>query len=1431
MASRDLVLIMRLRRDREKNKREIDALRKQIETLHKNLNKGVTFGDNFEKGVKKALSSMKKLNTEINKFVNALNKLGGGAAGINKFEKGLVKANENIEKLARKSRAAKKEINGMGKGGEGEMRKLSGVLNTATNDMHTMMTMTVQTQKHSNQLTGSLNTQADQFYRLSNSVRGMSSGLETFVVKTQQTINLLPRLNIQLTSLEKKIREVQAIGKMKKILEFSQDISSIKIFQKELIKLRIDLANVYKEQAKAKQFGVTQEMINEYKRIQTEVQKYKVALAELPALLKKYGAQHKDFIKAAKSIKGAKVGLTSYVKEMELGTYKITGSFDKIIQKTIESRDKIISNFKAISSVFVGDIVAVEKFEKYYRKALEESGGRTQKFEAIVKDLERQMEVSWKQMKNSVMNFARTEVESSLKVKKDFNLIGQVAEKLSGRILELETMYKELVVTTELLGNQYKHTSEAMNLQNQIMVKAVALKKILTGVDRTRVSGIISETNALYGVTAATRAVMGPINSLIGITKNLNQEERALTSATKNLENSEYLLAKKVDIARSKVQYLTDTMIQLHRVITSTDSRTKAGVRTIKLAEHGLSKLASKTNIATAQLNKLDKALGRMRRTGADTTRALERVTAEGFASMIISQAAWMAGFQVIFGTLDKFKRALMSIIDLQEANVRAMRSARSETKSYIQIFNLFSEAMSRARARTGATFQDLGEILYQLGSAGLTAEEALAALDSTLANIIGTEAEARGITKLIAGLYLNFADQIVKVDGRVTAFSEVMKENNEALYESITLTEKFVYINDMLVIAFNYAQVEMDELRDGLKFMAQSGRAANLALDEMVGILAFLNNHLIKAGQAGRAMRVILSKLTKDTKGFSEAFDIEIPTDEPLDFLNIMKQINEKFGEGVLSAGRLGIIFKKLGLRGAEAFNLIQRNIGEVVEYIELLRRDAKGAAEEMQRIRLSDLASQAKIAAANLEALVRLGMNPLMESVGTTVGVFNELAMGINKVDDENSQFMSGTIKWGAIALTALGLGAAYTKLGAAFEWVITLGAKLGSGFLEIGRKQENMISTGQRLSNTTGKIRRSLGGYAEGISFAARNTMDLNKVTGTYIATARKKISVINGMKAAWIGLHIALKAGIIILAAMTAMEIIKYYDQTLDRLKRVQKEYKLTADSTVAYINTLLMLREMIKEDEKITDKNKATIKKLSMETGLLNEKFENEKKQIEEVVWATELLIEKQKELGKVQKEMAISAELDVLAKELENIVWWGEKAITTYEKLKKILAVLFTLSPIKMFIGAVGRLIIAIKDGALGLLKDDSVKLGEEMGKLTNKSRLLENQLERLQELREKTGNKESRDFINFQIASAKEELNITRYKILALQDELETKRKLIVEEAKRKGIISEITKGEERSLDAKKALQRFQEKYYKEILDSKRLIGQIKLI
>ena len=295
----------------------------------------------------------------------------------------------------------------------------------------------------------------------------------------------------------------------------------------------------------------------------------------------------------------------------------------------------------------------------------------------------------------------------------------------------------------------------------------------------------------------------------------------------------------------------------------------------------------------------------------------------------------WFIQLRLFWGIYRNTLNEVKELIEFQTQLSRAMRTAESSTKTAIDLANLYSEAMRGIVSKHGVRWKEAGEMLYQLGSAGLTAEEALSALNSTMALVVGTEGDARETTKAVAGIYNNFKDTFV------------------GLY---TEAEKFQYINDLITVAWKNHQVEISELTEGYKRSIAMTKAAGTSLKDLTALLAVANDHMIKGGNAGRALTNVFMRMSRNTKAFEQMFGIKIPTNKYLNMIDIMRQLARRMGEGKMTVGDLSAAFERMGLRGAPIFVTLLQN-WDKLESALLEFDDVSGKVWENEETRLKNV------------------------------------------------------------------------------------------------------------------------------------------------------------------------------------------------------------------------------------------------------------------------------------------------------------------------------------------------------------------------------------------------------------------------------------------------------------------------------------------
>jgi len=607
----------------------------------------------------------------------------------------------------------------------------------------------------------------------------------------------------------------------------------------------------------------------------------------------------------------------------------------------------------------------------------------------------------------------------------------------------------------------------------------------------------------------------------------------------------------------------------------------------------------------------------------AEHFRATVRTTIRGFRDMMKSQMAWVAGYGLMFGAMNFFKTSLMSVITVQHDFARALRTARSETTKTSDLLNEYMQKGVSSMIKFGQSSEMIGEVLYHLGSAGLYAHESLGALNSTLRLIIGTEADVGETTKMIAGIYNNFSQQILSTSG---------------------VMGKFEYINDVIVATFRDHQVEIKELRDGLKHLSAMGKESNLTFTEQVGVLATLNDHLIKSGIAGRSVQTMLSKISKSPLAFAKAFDIRINPLMPLDLLDILTQVNEKMSKGAMSTIEVGNVFDRLGLRGAKTFITLVKYVDELKTNIDDLKHKSEGANDALSDIMLNipDVAF-AKMREA-LGALVRIGFGPVVE------GAF-QLSKNIAKIGNEVhtiNKDMGGLLSFIFKFISSM------TLVGTSLWAFKTIGKKVFGKDTFDGHYMRRYFDD---LSERSGKAWKGIksdfsGAFGRGKQLVSSRTDQVNALWGVKsigeIDKLKSRIGslsrMVDKLGMSLMGSAVAFKALLAIAAVYVAVKIV-------DRLVTTNKEYVELSNNISGVVSQ--SFAEIQSIDQKIKS-YEGQGKAVQDFVKLLKEQKEIEERstvtkfkgQMEKYVEGYEQIINTVKNLQEYRKMMNIQMETD-----------------------------------------------------------------------------------------------------------------------------------------------------------------------------------------
>ena len=246
-----------------------------------------------------------------------------------------------------------------------------------------------------------------------------------------------------------------------------------------------------------------------------------------------------------------------------------------------------------------------------------------------------------------------------------------------------------------------------------------------------------------------------------------------------------------------------------------------------------------------------------------------------------------------------------------------------------------------------GIEMQNGATGLYQLASAGLSADESMQMLPHTLKLSAAVQGDHNTIAKLTTQTIAGFgfeAEQAAEV------------------------TDKFAH-------AIQKSLIEYEDLSSAVKFALPFFTSTGQSLDQLLGALQVLTNRALEAGIAGRGLRQALSEFAESAMDAESGFrqmGVEILNAEgnmkPL--TEIAAQFKAQVGESVNNTELLTTLIEGLNVRGATAFIHLVQASDEFTEAVEN-SKNAGGELDEMVRIQTESMAAQIQILKNNVQMM----------------------------------------------------------------------------------------------------------------------------------------------------------------------------------------------------------------------------------------------------------------------------------------------------------------------------------------------------------------------------------------------------------------------------------------------------------------------------
>ena len=307
----------------------------------------------------------------------------------------------------------------------------------------------------------------------------------------------------------------------------------------------------------------------------------------------------------------------------------------------------------------------------------------------------------------------------------------------------------------------------------------------------------------------------------------------------------------------------------------------------------------------------------------------------------------------------NKFNEALRNTTMLLTAvgyklsqNTQELMAFERELLNANSVFNLTNDSLFEVGNSIiefgnefGIATQNGATGLYQLASAGLSANEALEVLPHTLKLSMAVQGDHNTISKLTAQTLFGFG----------------MEMDQAAL-----ITDKFAF-------AIQKSLIEYQDLSSAVKFALPFFTSTGQSIDQLLGALQILTNRALEAGIAGRGLRQALAEFAESAMDAEVGFrkmGVEIlnAEGEMMQLTEIAAQFAAAVGpETASNTELLTTLIQDLNVRGATAFIHLVQASDEFTQAVEDTA-NAGGQLDDMVRIQNESLTAQIQILKTNI-------------------------------------------------------------------------------------------------------------------------------------------------------------------------------------------------------------------------------------------------------------------------------------------------------------------------------------------------------------------------------------------------------------------------------------------------------------------------------
>ncbi len=291
----------------------------------------------------------------------------------------------------------------------------------------------------------------------------------------------------------------------------------------------------------------------------------------------------------------------------------------------------------------------------------------------------------------------------------------------------------------------------------------------------------------------------------------------------------------------------------------------------------------------------------------------------------------WMGLRSVYMAIFSSIGAMIQAYKELDEGMQKVMAVATYTGATQKRVYKEMSDATKEYYRTSIASYKDISEAMYELGSAGRSNEEMIAGLKPIMDLAIGSYTDVKNVARSVAGILNVFGDQFEKLG---------------------TTEEQITYITNLLGDTWRAHQIEISEVTEAYKYLGAIAGITGVSFEDFLASVGNMGDAMNRGGRAGRNLADALITLSQKADAAKEWGLIFDPR-KPLEFINLMNQLKVIYDEHGKSLENNRHFQEIFGREGSRAIFQILLRWNNWNKDIIRTQESVKGVGEELKKIK----------------------------------------------------------------------------------------------------------------------------------------------------------------------------------------------------------------------------------------------------------------------------------------------------------------------------------------------------------------------------------------------------------------------------------------------------------------------------------------------